>query len=167
MSRNRDEKYIHKNKLETEPERKKKFGKEFVKTPKGRHYVEELESLIGAVIVLECDDWVFEPGELEGIPCEKLLLKSSKLVKCPASRGVECPVKISKKIWTAVDADFRERLGLKGKIDKYKSGIHGRTPIHVRGRVYEHKVFIDGIHGKFVKKNIGFQCFSMGKVGDR
>lgn len=164
MSRNRDEKYIHKNKLETEPERKKKFGKKFVKTPKGRHYVEELESLIGAVIVLECDDWVFVPGELEGIPCEKLLLKSSKLVKCPASRGVECPVKISKKIWTAVDADFRERLGLKGKIDKYKSGIHGRTPIHVRGRVYEHKVFIDGIHGKFVKKNIGFQCFSMGKV---
>ena len=53
------------------------------------------------------------------------------------------------------------------KIDKYKSGIHGRTPIHVRGRVYEHKVFIDGIHGKFVKKNIGFQCFSMWKVGDR
>ncbi len=76
-------------------------------------------------------------------------------------------MKISKKIWTAVDADFRERLGLKGKIDKYKSGIHGRTPIHVRGRVYEHKVFIDGINGKFVKKNIGFQCFSMGKVGDR
>ena len=132
MSRNRDEKYIHKNKLETEPERKKKFGKEFAEIPKGKRYVEELEPLLGAVIVL-----------------------------------AECPVEISKKIWTAVDADFRERLGLKGKIDKYKSGIHGRTPIHVRGRVYEHKVFIDGIHGKFVKKNIGFQCFSMEKVGDR
>ena len=156
-----------KNKLETEPERKKKFGKEFAEIPKGKRYVEELEPLLGAVIVLECDDWVFIPGELGGMPCEKLLLKSVKLVKCPASRGVECPVKISKKIWTAVDADFRERLGLKGKIDKYKSGIHGRTPIHVRGRVYEHKVFIDGINGKFVKKNIGFQCFSMGKVGDR
>lgn len=167
MSRNRDEKYIHKNKLETEPERKKKFGKEFVKTPKGRHYVEELESLIGAVIVLECDDWVFVPGELEGIPCEKLLLKSSKLVKCPASRGVECPVEISKKIWTAVDVDFRERLGLEGEKEKYKSGIHGRMPIHLRGIVYEHKVFIDGFNGKFVKKNIGFQCFSMWKVGDR
>lgn len=159
----KNEKY--KNKLENE--RKKKFGKEFAKTPKGRHYVEELESLIGAVIVLECDDWVFVPGELEGIPCEKLLLKSSKLVKCPTSRGVECPVKISKKIWTAVDADFKERLGLEGKKEKYKSGIHGRTPIHARGIVYEHKVFIDGINGKFVKKNIGFQCFSMWKVGDR
>ena len=132
MSRNRDEKYIHKNKLETEPERKKKFGKEFAEIPKGKRYVEELEPLLGAVIVLECDDWVFIPGELGGMPCEKLLLKS-----------------------------------VKGKIDKYKSGIHGRTPIHVRGRVYEHKVFIDGINGKFVKKNIGFQCFSMGKVGDR
>ena len=130
MSRNRDEKYIHKNKLETEPERKKKFGKEFAEIPKGKRYVEELEPLLGAVIVLECDDWVFIPGELGGMPCEKLLLKSVKLVKCPASRGVECPV-------------------------------------HVRGRVYEHKVFIDGINGKFVKKNIGFQCFSMGKVGDR
>ena len=157
MSRNRDEKYIYKNKLETEPERKKKFGKEFAEIPKGKRYVE----------VLECDDWVFIPGELEGVPCEKLLLKSSRLVKCPKSRDIKCPVDISRKIWTAVDADFRERLGLKGKIDKYKSGIHGRTPIHVRGRVYEHKVFIDGINGKFVKKNIGFQCFSMGKVGDR
>lgn len=159
----KNEKY--KNKLENE--RKKKFGKEFAKTPKGRHYVEELEPLIGAVIVLECDDWVFVPGELEGIPCEKLLLKSSKLVKCPTSRGVECPVKISKKIWTAVDADFRERLGLKGEKEKYMPEICGTTPIRIRGKVYEHKVFIDGINGKFVKKNIGFQCFSMGKVGDR
>ena len=159
----KNEKY--KNKLENG--RKKKFGKEFAEIPKGKRYVEELEPLLGAVIVLECDDWVFIPGELEGVPCEKLLLKSSRLVKCPKSRDIKCPVDISKKIWTAVDADFRERLGLKGKIDKYKSGIHGRTLIHVRGRVYEHKVFIDGINGKFVKKNIGFQCFSMGKVGDR
>ena len=29
--------------------------------------MEELEPLIGAVIVLECDDWVFIPGELGGI----------------------------------------------------------------------------------------------------
>ena len=89
MSRNRDEKYIHKNKLETEPERKKKFGREFAEIPKDKRYVEELEPLLGAVIVLECDDWVFIPGELGGMPCEKLLLKSVKLVKCPASRGVE------------------------------------------------------------------------------
>ena len=101
----KNEKY--KNKLETEPERKKKFGKEFAKTPKGRHYVEELEPLIGAVIILECDDWVFIPGELEGIPCEKLLLKSSKVIKCPKGREIKCPVEISKKLWTAVDADFR------------------------------------------------------------
>lgn len=94
MSRNRDEKYIHKNKLETEPERKKKFGKEFAEIPKGKHYVEELEPLIGAVIILECDDWVFIPGELEGIPCEKLLLKSSKVIKCPKGREVKCPVEI-------------------------------------------------------------------------
>ena len=162
----KNEKY--KNKLETEPERKKKFGKEFAEIPKCKHYVEELEPLIGAAVDLECDDWVFIPGELGGIPCEKLLLKSSvKLVKCPASRMVECPVEISKKIWTAVDADFRERLGLEGEKEKSKSGIHGRTPIHVRGIVYEHKVFVDGINGKFVKKNIGFQCFSMWKVGDR
>lgn len=39
MSRNRDEKYIHKNKLETEPERKKKFGREFAEIPKDKHYV--------------------------------------------------------------------------------------------------------------------------------
>ena len=159
----KNEKY--KNKLENG--RKKKFGKEFAKTPKGRHYAEELESLIGAVIVLECDDWVFVPGELEGIPCEKLLLKSSKLVKCPTNRGVECPVKISKKIWTAVDADFMECLGLKGEKEKYMPGICGTTPIRIRGKVYEHKVFIDGRNGKFIKKNIGFQCFSMRKVGDR
>lgn len=159
----KNEKY--KNKLENE--RKKKFGKEFAKIPKGKHYVEELEPLIGAVIVLECDDWVFVPGELEGIPCEKLLLKFSKLVKCPTSRGVECPVKISKKIWTAVDADFRERLGLEGEKEKYMPGICGTTPIRIRGKVYEHKVFIDGRNGKFIKKNIGFQCFSMRKVGDR
>ena len=92
---------------------------------------------------------------------------AAELVKCPVSRGVECPVKISKKIWTAVDADFRKRLGLEGEKEKYKSGIHGRTPIHARGIVYEHKVFVDGINGKFVKKNIGFQCFSMWKAGDR
>lgn len=61
MSRNRDEKYIHKNKLETEPERKKKFGKEFAEIPKGKRYVEELEPLLGAVIVLECDDWGVYP----------------------------------------------------------------------------------------------------------
>lgn len=161
----KNEKY--KNKLETEPERKKKFGKEFAEIPKGKHYVEELEPLIGAAVDLECDDWVFIPGKLEGVPCEKLLLKSSRLVKCPKSRDIKYPVDISKKIWTAVDADFRERLELKGKIDKYKSGIHGITPIRMRGMVYEHKVFIDGINGKFIKKNIGFQCFSIWKVGDR
>lgn len=88
----KNEKY--KNKLETEPERKKKFGKEFAEIPKGRHYVEELEPLIGAAVDLECDDWVFIPGELGGMPCEKLLLKSVKLVKCLASRGVEY-IKIS------------------------------------------------------------------------
>jgi len=159
----KNEKY--KNKLENG--RKKKFGKEFAEIQKGKHYVEELEPLIGAAVDLECNDWVFIPGELGGIPCEKLLLKSVKLVKCPVSRGVECPVKISKKIWTAVDADFRKRLGLEGEKEKYKSGIHGRTPIHARGIVYEHKVFVDGINGKFVKKNIGFQCFSMWKAGDR
>ena len=65
----KNEKY--KNKLETEPERKKKFGKEFAEIPKGKHYVEELEPLIGAAVDLECDDWVFIPGELGGIPCEK------------------------------------------------------------------------------------------------
>ena len=167
MSRNRDDKCIHKNKLETEPERKKKFGKEFAKTPKGRHYVEALEPLIGAVIVLECDDWVFVPGELEGIPCEKLLLKSSKVIKCPKGREIKCPVEISKKLYTAVDADFRERLGLKGEKEKYMPGICGTTPIRIRGRVYEHKVFIDGRNGKFIKKNIGLQCFSMRQVGDR
>ena len=86
----KNEKYT--NKLESG--RKKKFGKEFAEIPKGRHYVEELEPLFGAVIVLECDDWVFIPGELGGIPCEKLLLKSVKLVKCLASRGVEY-IKIS------------------------------------------------------------------------
>ena len=112
----KNEKY--KNKLETEPERKKKFGKEFAEIPKGKHYVEELEPLIGAAVDLECDDWVFIPGELGGMPCEKLLLKSVKLVKCPTSRGVEYPVKISKKIWTAVDADFRERLALEGEKEK-------------------------------------------------
>ena len=136
----KNEKY--KNKLETEPERKKKFGKEFAEIPKGKHYVEELEPLIGAAVDLECDDWVFIPGELGGMPCEKLLLKSVKLVKCPTSRGVEYPVEISKKIWTAVDVDFRERLGLEGEKEKYKSDIHGRMPIHLRGIVYEHKVFI-------------------------
>lgn len=161
----KNEKY--KNKLETEPERKKKFGKEFDEIPKGKHYVEELEPLLGAVVELESEDWVFIPGKLEGVPCEKLLLKSSRLVKCPKSRDIKYPVDISKKIWTAVDADFRERFELKGKIDKYKSGIHGITPIRMRGMVYEHKVFIDGINGKFIKKNIGFQCFSMWKVGDR
>ena len=46
-------------------------------------------------------------------------------------------------------------------------GICGTTPIRMRGMVYEHKVFIDGINGKFIKKNIGFQCFSMWKAGDR
>ena len=80
--------------------------------------MEELEPLLGAVIVLECDDWVFIPGELEGIPCEKLLLKSSKVIKCPKGREVKCPVEISKKLWTAVDADFRERLGLEWEKEK-------------------------------------------------
>ena len=47
----KNEKY--KNKLESG--RQKKFGKEFAEIPKGRHYVEELEPLLGAVIVLECD----------------------------------------------------------------------------------------------------------------
>ena len=61
----KNEKY--KNKLETESERKKKFGKEFAEIPKGKRYVEELEPLLGAVIVLECDDWVFIPGELGSI----------------------------------------------------------------------------------------------------
>lgn len=157
MVLNKKEKY--KNKLKT----KIKFGKEFAEIPKSKHYVEELEPLIGAAVDLECNDWVFIPGEFGGMPCEKLLLKSVKLVKCPASREVEYPMKISKKIWTAVDADFRERLGLKGEKEKYRTGIHGKIPIHIRGMVYEYKVFIDGINGKFVKKNIGFQCFSIKK----
>lgn len=105
----KNEKY--KNKLETG--RKKKFGKEFAEIPKGKRYVEELEPLLGAVVELESEDWVFIPGKLEGVPCEKLLLKSSRLVKCPKSRDIKYPVDISKKIWTAVDADFRERLELK------------------------------------------------------
>lgn len=162
MSRNRDEKYIYKNKLENG--RKKKFGKEFAEIPKGKRYVEELESLLCAVVELESEDWVFIPSELGGMPCEKLLLKSSKVIKCPKGREVKCPVEISKKLWTAVDADFRERLGLEWEKEKCKPGVHGTTPIRLRGMVYEHKVFI---YGKFIKKNIGFQCFSMGKVGDR
>lgn len=97
----KNEKY--KNKLETEPERKKKFGKEFAEIPKGKHYVEELEPLLGAAVDLECDDWVFIPGELGGMPCEKLLLKSVKLVKCPASRGVE---KFSRRILVTLDGSF-------------------------------------------------------------
>ena len=113
----KNEKY--KNKLENG--RKKKFGKEFAEIPKGKHYVEELEPLLGAAVDLECDDWVFIPGD----------------------------------------------LGLEGEKEKYRTGIHGKMPIHIRGIVYEHKVFIDGINGKFVKRNIGFQCFSMWKVGDR
>ena len=68
----KNEKY--KNKLETG--RKKKFGKEFAEIPKGKRYVEELEPLLGAVVELESEDWVFIPGKLEGVPCEKLLLKS-------------------------------------------------------------------------------------------
>lgn len=89
--------------METEPERKKKFGKEFAEIPKGKHYVEELEPLLGAAVDLECDDWVFIPGELCGMPCEKLLLKSVKLVKCPASRGVE---KFSRRILVTLDGSF-------------------------------------------------------------
>ena len=61
----KNEKY--KNKLETEPERKKKFGKEFAEIPKGKNYVEELEPLLGAVVKLESEDWVFAPGKLEGV----------------------------------------------------------------------------------------------------
>lgn len=45
----KNEKYT--NKLESG--RKKKFGKEFAKIPKGRHYVDELEPLIGAAVDLE------------------------------------------------------------------------------------------------------------------
>lgn len=81
----KNEKY--KNKLENG--RKKKFGKEFAEIPKGKHYVEELGPLIGAVVDVVSDDWVFIPGSLGDMLCEKLLLKSVKLVKCPASRGVE------------------------------------------------------------------------------
>lgn len=81
----KNEKY--KNKLENW--RKKKFGKEFAEIPKGKHYVEELGPLIGAVVDVVSDDWVFIPGSLGDMLCEKLLLKSVKLVKCPASRGVE------------------------------------------------------------------------------
>ena len=95
----KNEKY--KNKLENG--RKKKFGKEFAEIPKGKHYVDELEPLIGAAVDLECDDWVFIPGKLGGIPCEKLLLKSVKLVKCPASRGVE---KFSRRILVTLDGSF-------------------------------------------------------------
>ena len=51
--------------------------------------------------------------------------------------------------------------------EKCKPGVHGTTPIRLHGMVYERKFFIDGINGKFIKKNIGFQCFSMWKVGDR
>ena len=51
----KNEKY--KNKLETG--RKKKFGKEFAEIPKGKRYVEELEPLLGAVVELESEDWVF------------------------------------------------------------------------------------------------------------
>lgn len=167
MSHKNSEKCIYQNRLETEPERKKKFGKEFAEIPKGKNYVEELETLLGAVVELESEDWVFVPGKLEGVVCEKLLLKSSKVIKCPKGRAIKCPVEISKKIWTAVDADFRKRLGLEGEKEKYKSSVHGAMPIRLRGMVYEYKAFIDGINGKFVKKNIGFQCFSMWKVGDR
>ena len=46
----KNEKY--KNKLENG--RKKKFGKEFAEIQKGKHYVEELEPLIGAAVDLEC-----------------------------------------------------------------------------------------------------------------
>ena len=143
MSHKNSEKCIYQNRLETELERKKKLGKEFAEIPKGKNYVEELEPLLGAAIVLECDDWVFVPGELDSIPCEKLLLKSSKVIKGPTGREIKFPVEIPKKLWTAVDADFRERLGLEGEKEKYMPGICGTTPIRIRGRVYEHRVFID------------------------
>lgn len=50
----KNEKY--KNKLENG--RKKKFGKEFAEIPKGKHYVNELEPLIGAAVDLVSDDLV-------------------------------------------------------------------------------------------------------------
>ena len=70
MSRNRDEKYIHKNKLETEPERKKKFGKEFAEIPKGKRYVEELEPLLGALGVYPRRAWRYAVREVTAEICE-------------------------------------------------------------------------------------------------
>ncbi len=63
----------------------------------------------------ECDDWVFIPGELGGMPCEKLLLKSVKLVKCPASREL--------KIKSSHSCDFR--LGSFFEYIKYRLRLFG------------------------------------------
>lgn len=157
----------YKNNIGIQEGTKNKYRKEFCKMEKGKYYVEELEPLLGAVVNIECEDWVFIPGTLRGESCEKLLLKSSKLVKSPTGRNIKCPMKISRKIWMAVDSDLRERIELEEKNNSKFIGVHGHTPIICRGRVYEYKVFINGKKGKCVKKNIGFQCLSVWKKSER
>lgn len=158
----KNEKY--KNKLEMTRDQKHKFSHTLTKLPKGKHYIDEMDPLIGSVINIECDNWVIIPSKIEGVRCDRLNLKSAVIVKCPNDRNVEVPLKISKKLWTVIDSDLKTRIGIANSKDKYRPVISGTTLIQLRGFVYEHRISIHGVSGNYIKKNIGLQCLSVRKV---
>lgn len=154
----------YKNKLGMTKSQKYKFSHFLAEIPKGKHYVDEMEPLLGSVIDIECDNWVIVPGEIERVKCDRLKLKSAVIVKCPSGRNVEVPLKLNKKLWTVIDSDLKHRVGIVDSKDKYRPVISGTSLIKLRGFVYEHRLFIHGEKSNYVKKNIGFQCLSVRKV---
>lgn len=154
----------YKNILGMTKSQKYKFSHFLTEIPKGKQYVDEMEPLLGSVVDVECDNWVIISGEIEGVKCDRLKLKSAVIDKCPSGRNVEVPLKLSKKLCTVIDSDLKHRIGIVGVKDKYRPVLSGTTLIKLRGFVYEHRFFVHNKSGNYVKKNNGFQCLSIRKI---
>lgn len=120
---------------------KRKFQQWVQSLPESTFYRKQLEPLLGAVIVVECYDWELLPAQVDGIPCDKILLRNANVIKCPASRNIKVPLPIQH-IWTLVDAEWKIR-----NKDILTSGLKIRAFVYL----YSHNNV----------KNIGLQTLSI------
>ena len=113
--------------------------------PKARHYRVNLEPLLGSVVDIDCQSYIFTPAIVDNKPCLRILLVDGEVVKAPKSRKVDLPIKIQH-IWTLVDKEWCIR-----------NNISGSVKLRFRGFIY--------LYNHNGRKNIGLQTLSVKPIG--
>jgi len=69
----------------------------------------------------------FHPDVVDGVRCERVLLKNAEIVKVPTGQNINLSI-IIPHIWTVIDAEWRLR-----------NNYSGTEPLKCKGFIYEYK----------------------------